>query len=263
MYFVLVSVVILAAKAIPPLRKLLQYGKVAQVGQSRSLDSQLAKFVDLVVQMKVPKTWFAHFYVVFALLQWGQVLWAPEAILRGSKYLVVWGLLTIQASRRMLESFFLTNWGSKSKMHISHYLVGVLFYVGISSICWIGLTDTKESVAQFGWKDLVAIVTFSVFSLDQWSNHRHLALLVKYSVPTYGLFLVVSSAHYLDEILIYLAIFSETLLHSPFTNTDVALFASWIFVLVNLSVSALETHSYYRVKFDGYSVQYAVIPYAL
>ena len=46
-------------------------------------------------------------------------------------------------------------------------------------------------------------------------------------------------------------------------EVSVALFSAWVFVLVNLSVSGLESLRYYQTKFDDYTVQYAVVPFLL
>lgn len=263
-YFAVVTAVIIATKAVPDLRQLLHYGKVSLLDGNVNwlARSRVARLVNALARITVPKAWFRHFYLVFAVLQWSQLLLAPELIWQPSKYLVVWVLLVIQATRRLVESFCLTKWGSSSRMHVSHYLVGIFYYVGVSLACWTGL-QTQKSEARFGPLDLAVFVIFGVFSVDQFQNHRHLALLVKYSVPKFRLFGVVSCAHYLDEIVIYLSIVTEVLVHGGHGRLDMALMASWVFVVVNLSVSAIETHNYYQVKFDDYAVPYAVLPYLI
>lgn len=263
-YFLSVSVVILLTKAVPDLNKLLHYGKVSQGQNFRepAEKSGLAKLVDKVAQLTVPKTWFSHFYIVFASIQWLQLLSDPKSVLRLSKFLAVWLLLTVQATRRLAESFALTNWGNKLRMHVSHYMVGLFYYLGMSLTCWLGLGSDKSEF-QVGAVDLLILLSFMFFSIDQFQNHRHLALLVKYSVPKFRFFKLVSCAHYMDEIFIYLSVVLLLLVHGPFDNVDFALLSSWVFAVVNLSVSAIETWNYYKVKFDDYDVQYAVIPYLL
>lgn len=263
-YFLSVSFVILLTKAVPDLNKLLHYGKVSQVEISHGSaeKSDLAKLVDKLAQLTVPKTWFLHFYIVFASTQWLQVLSDPKSVLRRSKYLAVWLLLTVQATRRLAESFALTNWGNKLRMHVSHYMVGIFYYLGVSLTCWLGLRSDKSEF-EVGAVDLMILLTFVLFAVDQFQNHRHLALLVKYSVPKFRFFRLVSCAHYMDEICIYFSVLLLVLVHGPFSEVDFAFLTSWIFVVVNLSVSASETWNYYKVKFDDYDVQYAVIPYLM
>lgn len=259
-YFLLASATVLIAKLIPDLRQLIRYGKVGLQSSTAEPRSYFAKLVALVASVKVPKTWFAHFYIVFALLQWVQLLLMPHAVVN-SNYLVVWILLTAQASRRLLESLFLTNWGSSSQMHISHYIVGLLFYVGISLLCYLGLSEGGSS--EWEWLELRIVVAFVLFSFDQFQNHQHLALLVKYSVPTFRLFKVVSCAHYLDEIIIYLLVTSESLTRGAKSSTCYAFVTAWTFAVVNLTVSSLETKAYYEIKFDNYDVEYAIVPYVI
>lgn len=264
-YFSLVVLAILIAKAVPDLHQLLRYGKVNLEDSKLKPQSNLAKLVALLAQLKVRKNWFAHFYIVFAFLQWGQLLLVPEEVFN-SNYLVAWFLLTIQATRRLVESFYLTNWGSSSQMHVSHYLVGIFFYVGVSLVCYLGLCEKSRlggGSLQLGWLEIAVLTIFGVFSIDQFQNHRHLALLVKYSLPTFRLFNLVSCAHYFDEIVLYLVVAIEIYVRGTVSKTIYAFLSAWIFVMVNLTVSALETKAYYEVKFDDYEVRHSIIPFAI
>lgn len=261
-YFFLAVSTILIAKAVPDLRQLLRYGKVNLESSKPEPQSHLAKLVALLAKLKVPKNWFTHFYVVFALLQWCQLLLVPEKIFN-SNYLVAWVLLTIQATRRLVESFYLTNWGSTSQMHVSHYLVGILFYVGVSMVCCLGLCEEPSGSLLFGWLEIALITIFGVISIDQFDNHRHLATLVKYSLPTFRLFNLVSCAHYFDEIVLYLVVAIEIYVRGTVSKTTYAFLSAWIFVVVNLTVSALETKAYYEVKFDDYELRHSIIPFVI
>lgn len=259
-YFGLVSVVILVTKYVGSLNQLLQYGKVAL--QKKEPEGSLDIVVARVASLTVPKSWFLHFYLVFLVLMWGQMWWVFGA---SHKYKLIWALLTLQASRRAVESHALTAWGSKSRMHVSHYFVGLLYYVCISGNCLLGLTTgavDAVGASRVDSVELLLVGIFLVFSVDQWQNHRHLALLVKYSVPTFRFFKVVSCAHYLDEIALYFVI-TVIALRGNTTSADWNFAASWVFVVVNLSVSALETKQYYMEKFENYDVRYAVIPFAV
>lgn len=264
-YFSLVSLAIIVAKAVPGLHQFLRYGKVSLESSKHEPQSNLAKLVAMLAEVTVPKNWFTHFYVVFSFLQWGQLVLVPGENFN-SNYLIVWLLLTIQATRRLFESFVLTNWGSTSRIHVSHYLVGNLFYVGVSLVCYLGLSEDvgpESGFLRFGWLEAALVVIFGVFSIDQFQNHRHLALLVKYSLPSFRLFNLVSCAHYLDEIAIYLVVALEIIARGRAAKTKFAFLAAWMFVAVNLTVSALETKSYYGLKFDDYHVNFAIIPFVV
>lgn len=264
-YFSLVSLAIIIAKAVPVLHQFLRYGKVSLESSKYKPLSNLAKLVAMLAEVTVPKNWFTHFYVAFAFLQCGQLLLVPGGSFN-SNYLIVWLLLTIQATRRLIESFVLTNWGSASRIHVSHYIAGNLFYVGVSLVCYLGLSEEvgpESGFLQFGWLEAALVVIFIVFSLDQFQNHSHLALLVKYSLPSFRLFNLVSCAHYFDEIVIYLVVALETIARGRVAKTKFAFLAAWMFVAVNLTVSALETKSYYGLKYDDYHVNFAIIPFVI
>ncbi|KAF5209942.1 3-oxo-5-alpha-steroid 4-dehydrogenase [Clavispora lusitaniae] len=146
-------------------------------------------------------------------------------------------------------------------MHISHYFVGLYFYVCVAIVSFCGLVVAQEESKRP--RQWLAIAFFALFSVDQYNNHRHLAALVKYSVPTFGMFRHVACAHYCDEIVIYFAVTVAAWTREPNMEVSVALFSAWVFVLVNLSVSGLESLRYYQTKFDDYTVQYAVVPFLL
>lgn len=253
-YFMLASALVLFTKFCAPLNQLLAYGKVAQT--QRSSGKGLARLVQLFARLTVPKKYFGHFYILFMILQWAQLPYAANRILTTQPG-IVWLLLTLQATRRAAESIALTQWGLTSRMHVSHYAVGILFYICVAANCYFGLLES--SAPALGPRHMVAMLVFAIFSLDQFQNHQHLAGLVKYSVPTFRMFLLVACAHYSDEIAIYLAV-AAAAWRWQVLQVSVAFFAAWVFVAVNLSVSGLESLRYYRTKFDDYKVTHAVVP---
>lgn len=259
--FVAVSIAILLMQIFPQFRLLLKYGKTAQQKQVTP-DTPLAKFVEKVLTLQVPKSWFAHYYVFYLILQWSQgaYIWLQNPTV--SKYTVIWALLTLQATRRMIESYTLTKWSSKLKMHYTHYMAGLLYYLGVSSNCFLGLLEGGEPI-EWSWKYHLLITIFILFSVDQFKNHQHLASLVKYSVPTFNFFKIVACAHYFDEVIIYLVVIFVSFVQKPYTIPDWNFIGTWIFVITNLSVSAHGTRLYYKEKFDKYDVKYAIIPYIL
>lgn len=256
-YFAVASGIVIVTKLCAPLNQLIAYGKVAQTSQTPT--EGFSRLVQLVSRVTVPKKYFTHFYLLFMSLQWLQLPYVSLNVLVTQPG-IVWLLLTIQATRRAAESIALTQWGLTSRMHVSHYAVGLLFYICVAANCYCGLREPNESI--FGMRHVAAILVFVGFSVDQFDNHRHLAGLVKYSTPTFRMFLLVACAHYSDEIAIYFAV-TVAAWTSPLLQVSGAFFAAWVFVAVNLSVSGLESLRYYRAKFDDYSVTYAVVPFLI
>lgn len=111
----------------------------------------------IVTKSEIPKSWFGHFYV-FALT-WS--LWALYLVLKGiithseapdyvlffldlvgggaqnrkvlvdsNSALVATVLMTLQCARRFYETNFVQIFSKKSKINISHYIVGYLHYFG-------------------------------------------------------------------------------------------------------------------------------------
>lgn len=123
-----------------------RYGKHESKGEKSAL----------VCLLEAPKSWFKHFYIfalgwsVFALYLTlkGIILkcTAPEFVLDALDFLggtsqrevllsshetlIVITLLTLQCVRRFYETNFVQIFSSKSKINISHYLVGYLHYFG-------------------------------------------------------------------------------------------------------------------------------------
>lgn len=266
-----VSGSILFLKAVPALQILLKYGKTAQSGHSGP-KSPLEQFASRLAQLTVPKAWFTHYYVLFAVLTW------PQWFFRKSEgfglFELILAMFTFQATRRTVESFTVTKFGTKLRIHVSHYAAGLFYYVGLAGNTWLAISGGTSGGQPSGipsgkpsnlpvkapfWPSALAIATFLAASVDQLQNHRHLAALVKYSVPTRGLFRYFASAHYFDEIVIYTA---ATAL-SYFGNNSVVFWnfaALLVFAVTNLSVSAVDTRNYYLQKFDDYQVPWAILP---
>jgi 3-oxo-5-alpha-steroid 4-dehydrogenase 3 / polyprenol reductase len=136
-YFVLTSVGVLVARAIPQLRTaFIPYGKTYT--GSRKTNSRLQWLSDLTV----PKAWFWHYYLISVTLS---ILWGAYFLgcsketqfcifdwlsLDGKSFLV-WVMMLVQGSRRLYESLFIQR-GSSARMWIGHYLVGCAFYAMMS-----------------------------------------------------------------------------------------------------------------------------------
>lgn len=282
-YYAISIICILLIKYIKPLNNLLKYGKTYN-----TTGSNANRIIEFLTTLTVPKRWFLHFYVIFfgccfangclltalrtcprfnAMFTTFVSYWCPSILTfsPGYKhYKIIFYILFVQSFRRLLESLLVTRFSPASKINVSHYIIGILFYVTISFNSLMSLIPYYINFADFAIKtdiiDKLLIVFFGLVSLDQIQNHYHLSTLKKYSIPTFRLFNIVGSPHYLDEILIYLtvAIFSN-LDHSS-TLIDLNFVLAWVFVLVNLSISSLESFVYYKTRFSQFSASYSIIP---
>lgn len=128
------------------IRQSFRFGKHEWKGEKNA-------FVSL---LEVPKAWFKHFYIfafgfsIFALYLTIKGIAlnssAPDFVLDALDFLggsskrevllsshetfIVLTLLTLQCARRFYETSFVQIFSSKSKINISHYLVGYLHYFG-------------------------------------------------------------------------------------------------------------------------------------
>lgn len=125
------------------IRQSFRYGKHKHTGQEDKLISK----------MEVPKSWFAHFYVfAFTFALWTLYLvlkgiimheQAPayvldlldimagsrrKALIDSNSALVATVLMTLQCGRRFYETNFVQIFSKKSKINISHYMVGYIHY---------------------------------------------------------------------------------------------------------------------------------------
>ncbi|AAS51847.1 ADL073Wp [Eremothecium gossypii ATCC 10895] len=228
------------------LPKLLQYGKTRQ-----------KKLVGVIepwyTSIAVPRRYFSHFYVLSFVLATANLYWFPED--------VITSCIFFHSLRRLVESARVTKWGSESRMHAAHYLVGLWFYSVLNLSVYLQLNSRQRTRSPstvnkvFG---AVGAVGFLLASWDQARNHIHLAHMIKYTLPRRGLFKIVACAHYFDEIVIYASLAAME------ATTRWSLTVAVIWVCANLGVSAVETKRYYDAKFKGQAVApYALIPYIM
>ncbi|SCV01521.1 LAMI_0G12024g1_1 [Lachancea mirantina] len=216
---------------------LLKYGKTRQF-PNRSAQGIISFFE----QLTVPKAWFRHFYIFSELLAFISVLKRRDTVSL---------LFLFHSTRRLMETFYVNKFGSQSRMHVTHYLVGIWFYSGVN----FGIAINQSQGSRSTILRLVAFLLFAAASYDQFQNHLHLAQLKKYSLPTYGMFKVVCSPHFLDEAAIYLAL--------AILSGSTELIMCFLWTIFNLSVSAVETRTWYLNKFSKSTPQYAIIPFVL
>ncbi|KAK9677779.1 hypothetical protein RND81_11G166400 [Saponaria officinalis] len=202
-------------------------------------------------------------------------------------------LMEIQVLRRLYESLCVFNYSSTARMHVLGYLTGLFFYTAAPlSLCchcapevysFVGnllaefivkgknhmhLTDFQWleyviPLVRLRWCQWVGAVVFFWGWLHQRRCHAILGNLreVKenagdYKIPHGDWFELVSSPHYLAEMVIYggLVVASGGL--------DVTVWLLFAFTVANLAFAAAETHRWYHRKFDDYpSNRYAIIPF--
>ncbi|CUM52555.1 unnamed protein product [Debaryomyces tyrocola] len=284
-FYVITIICILLIKYIKTLNCLLKYGKNYENPQSKSI------IINYLTSITVPKRWFLHFYIVYfgccvstgcflELLQRDSRLnsvivtfitsWLPASLESApanyKHYKLIFCLLCFQSFRRLLESLYITKFSSKAKINVFHYIMGLAFYTTISLNCFLSLLPYYLNTAiipangAFDLTDKILITLFILLSIDQFQNHYHLSTLLKYSVPNFGMFQIVGSAHYLDEIIIYLIVAIIGNLHEELSIIDINYILGWAFVAVNLSISSLESYAYYKAKFPEFTVKYSIIP---
>ncbi|CDH58502.1 3-oxo-5-alpha-steroid 4-dehydrogenase [Lichtheimia corymbifera JMRC:FSU:9682] len=268
------------ARCIPLLRSsVLSYGKLQSIATrpTSSIALQLA-------QWTVPKSWFAHFYVVglisalycFAeivfLLQWhghGPVLYClrmwdiPQASSHISvlESIVALALLTLHLARRVYESFCIERPSLEARMHVSHYLAGVGFYGAMVLATWLegaanfGVWSGKLSPPALDWSDLLCTrVVMATFLFFYASMHQHQCHCILASLRTKK-----EANHYqiprgdwFEWIVVphyfadILVYLSLCILHG-FRNW--ILICGLIWTVINLSITASGTEEWYKAKF--------------
>jgi 3-oxo-5-alpha-steroid 4-dehydrogenase 3 len=243
--------------------------------QEEEEDTNLNFILRFLLELKVPKFWFIHFYVLsLTLATVGFIITdsrvrnvnitthpftLPGLLNLGTIPLEIsrlaFFLFMVHSTRRFFETWKVFNYQKTSKMNISHYLVGIFFYTAINLQLFINTDFKSTTKVSFDILLLLSLILFLYATTEQFFNHAHLSRLVKYKIPHYGLFKYVCCAHYFDEMLIYLAVFGILR-----TRTS---FLSLLFVIVNLSISAIETRNYYKTQNNGKIPKWCIIPYIL
>mgnify|MGYP003362287092 CR=1 FL=1 len=220
----------------------LKYGKTLTEKGRKTKSNISSPILYNIVHFTVPKAWFSHFYILSTGLSIITCLSFP-------RYVLPW-LILLHSLRRLYETLYVNKYTSKSRMNWTHYAVGIWFYSVLHIIMLIKLYENKLEKTL----NVPAFVVMAIASWDQYMNHKVLSKLVKYSLPKQRLFTVVSSPHYMDELLIYAS-------YVPY-NWEFIWLVVWIFA--SLSVSALETQKYYKRVFTKEKIPpYAIIPYLL
>ncbi|KAH0934784.1 hypothetical protein HID58_011901 [Brassica napus] len=221
----------------------------------------------------VPQKYFAHFYVFG--VAWTTLLLAitwmyafKMALLSSEEFMFsrhltggshvesqfkVWRavfllfLMEIQVLRRLIESFYVFKYSPFARMNVLTYLGGLY------------------PLMKLGWCQLVGGIIFLWGWLHQRRCHAILGSLrenpsqaKEYIIPHGDWFEIVSSPHYLAEIVLYVGLVIAS------GGTDITVWLLFGSVVGNLSLSAGETHRWYLRKFEHYpDNRNAIFPYIL
>lgn len=203
-------------------------------------------------------------------------------------------LMEVQVLRRLYESIYVFNYSPSARMHILGYLTGMFFYIAAPlSLCGdcaieaFGLLENLltefivkgknqmqgteleffqvlSPLIKLGWKHWIGLAVFSWGWIHQYRCHRILGSLRdsrqvdEYVIPRGDWFEIVSSPHYLSEIVIYASFVVAT------GGTNLTIWLLFVFVVANLTFAAVETHNWYHQKFEDYpNSRLAIIPFVL
>ncbi|KAJ6692797.1 POLYPRENOL REDUCTASE 2-LIKE [Salix purpurea] len=202
-------------------------------------------------------------------------------------------LMELQVLRRLFETVYVFNYSTSARMHICGYLTGLFFYTAVPlTLC---CTFAPEAL-KFGTNEVFQLIVKGTSSMQdikfhwqyfinpfwklgwcQWIGaviflwgwiHQHLCHAIlgslrehagkvdEYVIPRGDWFEIVSSPHYLAEIVIYSGMVFAS------GGADLTIWLLFGFVVSNLVFAAAETHRWYLQKFDNYpSNRVAIIPF--
>ncbi|KAI9106190.1 hypothetical protein DFS34DRAFT_50258 [Phlyctochytrium arcticum] len=300
---------------------LLPYGKTltaATSSKSENAQHHQGSRITLIIQkLTVPKSWFLHFYIVATV--WSSVILysllrqlmadnpdvrqllpvqlleplaahmpnSPAALrfktslaLSSTDVILAHSCMLLQSVRRLYECLAVHR-SSGSRMHVAHYLLGLLYYAvtplavgvdGWTSACRQGVSF-ESFYGGIHPRQIVAVLLFAYASIRQYQTHCHLANLrprathaekgagkPNYYLPhTKGLqdgpitwwFKKVACPHYFFELLVYIGI---AILATPTGWSLADLPSSWYiipWIITDLGISAGAQLQWYRRKFPS------------
>jgi 3-oxo-5-alpha-steroid 4-dehydrogenase 3 / polyprenol reductase len=281
--YLLSAAAILVVYVIPALRdRFLVYGPRDGLAhnkrRSREQQGFHMKTLDYFASIKVPHSWFKHFYMLSMVssAMWLQQLYTRGPMLQNvlratskdrpsmsfNQLVLCCMLLAIQGSRRLYESTVLTK-PSTSQMWVGHYLLGLLYYAAMGVAIWIegakALVSTDEPLGNAiisapSMSTFIFLPIFSFASGIQHDAHVYLSSLRKYELPSHPAFHSLISPHYTAECAIYLSL---TFLAAPEGRlVNKTLLTAFIFVVIELGVSADISKRWYVQKFGADQVEY-------
>ncbi|KAL1600624.1 3-oxo-5-alpha-steroid 4-dehydrogenase [Paraconiothyrium brasiliense] len=270
-FYLAASALVLVLQATPALRdRFLAYGSRATAAKPSHArpPNALERLLDYVASFQVPHNYFTHFYVVSVAssLFWGWKLRLWDA---GGQLPVVWALVLLQGTRRLLESYVYTS-SSKSRMWFAHWILGLVFYLATNVAVWVEsgadiVRHRKANQAMLGWRTAVLVPAVLTAQLLQHSYHAYLYRLRNqnngYQLPSHPLFPNLLCPHYTCDIAVYLLL---SFLGAPAGHAiNWTLATAALFTAVNLGVTAAGTKKWYEQKFgkDKVSARRRMIPW--
>ncbi|XP_070503401.1 polyprenal reductase [Chironomus tepperi] len=274
-------------------RKIFRYGK-----HSYQSENSYDKIVD---KIEVPKSWFKHFYIFAVIWSWMGLILAISVYFQNYqppllfyKYLdfscgsnreieitrletlTALSLITVQCTRRFIETNFLQIFSKKSKINLTHYFCGFLHYYGIVILIIAksdGFNTENNQQAHIidGVKDVflafLTTVVFLYLNYKQFETNMIFINLRKlksgkimtehHALPKGGLFKYVSSPHMFTEVGMYVIMYVLLYKNSTYTY---CLF--W--VISNQTCNAILTHKWYVETFKDYPKdRKSIIPFLL
>ncbi|KAK5125347.1 hypothetical protein LTR85_000456 [Meristemomyces frigidus] len=281
------ATLVLVVYLVPLLRdRLLAYGP--RTASSTTLSAEREKagreqpdstpyiiLLDRLAEITVPHSWFTSFYAVSVacsvVLQWTA---KRDVSMTFRQVIVAWTMMTIQGSRRLYECLAFSK-PSSSRMWFGHWLLGILFYAGMSVAVWVEGIPTLQnhsfsindfSIAAPNFRSFVSILIFILASGFQYDCHAYLASLkppssqsksskseeTDYKLPEHPAFSGLIAPHYTAECLIYVSLALFAASQDAWLNWT--LVSAMVFVVVNLGVTADGTKTWYEAKFGKKAV---------
>ncbi|XP_065853000.1 polyprenol reductase 2-like [Euphorbia lathyris] len=201
-------------------------------------------------------------------------------------------LMEIHVWRRLYETLYVFKYSPSARMHVFGYLTGLFFYTAAPlSLCHhcaiealnfaeyrsieFNVNNQNMFVTSFDWwgymRPIINLRWFqwagaAIFAWGWVHQQRCHAILGSlrehreqndvYVIPHGDWFELVSSPHYLAEIIIYLGLLVAS------GGTDFIIWLLFIFVVANLAFAAAETHRWYLQKFEDYPRnRHVIIPH--
>ncbi|KHG11230.1 hypothetical protein F383_13783 [Gossypium arboreum] len=178
-------------------------------------------------------------------------------------------LMEAHVLRRLYETFNVFNYSSSARMHIFGYLTAdqvAEFKVEgqeLVSITGFDLWGYVKPITRLGWCQWAGAAIFAWGWFHQYCCHAILGSLrergdrtADYVIPHEDWFEIVSSPHYLAEMIIYAGLLVAS------GGTDFTIWLLLGFVVANLSFAAAETHQWYLRKFEDYPHnRWAILPF--
>ncbi|XP_050298626.1 polyprenol reductase [Anthonomus grandis grandis] len=250
--------------------------------------------------IEVPKSWFKHFYyaaifeymyafgLVIAVYFFG--LPVPEIIkqildlvcgvnrvsfIPKHKVFISMYLMTMQVYRRYYDTQYISVYGEKSKMNLSHYLIGMIYYPGaaMAILCEAPLfANAPDSInnadidlLSTSFSDILAVLIFLIawkhqqictqILADLRKNEKGDIVTHEYKLPQGDWFEYLSCPHQTAEIIMY-----SCLMWILWYNI------TWSFIFIWVVANQVETimlsHWWYQEKFEDFpKKRKALIPF--